>query len=321
MNRIIYFLKKNGILCLGVVVLLIAFLVSTTMVEKRKSGKLNTALRFSQGDSGSFVFNTGIIRGTLRMNGQAIGLKPFYFMNDSLSLSSNTGIFNHYRVFTVGKRYGYGARRWPGSAILAEDGTVHVFWPRTKYRPFELSAIYTIKALNIIDLTTKVKAEEDLKNFEVFLASYLNNQFTESKVWAYPSSSANTEPIFISAKKELGEWLSFPRDEDALAIINDGRWKLEPHPLEWLTVSNYALPLMVRQNPESGIAVVAITKRSDCFGVFTPHNTEKHFSHYMSLFGYNIDKGDSAQVHSRLVILKNPTDDEIIQVTNDFLWN
>lgn len=303
--------------------LIILFFILALQVNKEETTAgtqlSNTSLEFIQKEDGSFSFDTGILRGILRKNGKSTGIVPLNYINDSTSISKGEGLFNHYRVFTKGTRYGYGARRWPSTAKLNSDGGVSVFWAQTPERPFELQGIYSIIAPNVIDLVTIVHAKQNLHDFEVFLASYFNPNFNDSKVLSYQNPGQEEEPIFISAEKELGEWLGFPRDEQALKVISDGRWTLEPHPIDWTIMQYYALPLAIRQDRTTGLTIVVITKQEDCFGIFTPYNDEKHYSQYLSLFGYDIKRGKTAQAHSRLVFLKNPTNEEILQIAKDFI--
>lgn len=70
-------------------------------------------LRFLRAKDGSFTFDTGGLKGVLRQKGQSIGLVPVTYTADGTEITGGEGLFNHYRVFTRGKRYGYGARRWP----------------------------------------------------------------------------------------------------------------------------------------------------------------------------------------------------------------
>jgi hypothetical protein len=296
--------------------LFLQFDVEETLADTEAS---ITSLKFIQKDTGTFYFNTGTLSGILREEGKSTGLMPIRYRGDSVSISKGEGLFNHYRVFTEGKRYGYGARNWPSKAELNSEGDVSVFWTNTPDRPFDLQGIYRIVAPNVIDLVTIVHARRDLKKFEVFLASYLNQEFTESKIYSSQNIDQKDNPSFISASKEFGEWLAFPRDKQALKVINDGRWTLQPHPLDWTVMPYYALPLAIRQNKSSGLTVVAMAKREDCFGIFTPYNEDKHYSHYLSLFGYDIKKGETAQAYARLVVLKNPTDDEIVQIAHKFI--
>jgi hypothetical protein len=275
-------------------------------------------LQFVQGQAGSFTFNTGVLKGVLRQEGKSVGLVPVTYTANGSEITTGEGLFNHYRVFTRGKRYGYGARRWPSTAKLHTDGSVEVFWPATPARPFELRANYSWAAPNSFDLVTVIRAETKLEAFEVFLASYYHPAFTDSRVWASRDPRGGLKAGFVSADRELGEWLAFPRDERAAEVIGDGRWALEPHPLEWTLMPSFARPLAIRRDPRSGLAVIVMTRREDCFGIFTPYGEESHISNYMSLFGHDIKAGEPTSARSRLVVLPNPTEAEILGISDAF---
>jgi len=306
-----YFNKWTALLlCIAI------FSCKTSVVSQTN----NESLKFKFDNlNNSFSFNTGVLSGILRQSGKSTGLVPVTLLSDSSNIAVGEGFFNHYRVFTKGKRYGYGARRWPSTAKLKNDGSVEVVWPVTVERPFELRGTYRWISSNTIDLTTTVYAKERLETFEVFLASYYNHSYIDSQVWASRNPLNNNVKGFVPAIKALGEWLAFPRDSIAKNIISDGRWGLEPHPITWTLMPNYDKPLAIRRDPLTKTTVIVMTKRKDCFGIFTPYNEEKHISNYLSIFGYDIEAGNSAEAVSRLVVLANPTDAEILEIANAFL--
>ncbi len=192
-------------------------------------------------------------------------------------------------------------------------------WEATSERPFELGSTYSWVTPNTIDLVTVVRAEAKLKAFEVFLASYYQPPFIDSRVWATRDPRGGDQEGFVSADEELGVWLAFPRDKQGADIIDDGRWDLAPHPLAWTMMPYYALPLAIRRDPVSGLTVIVMAQRDDCFGVFTPYGEEKHYSNYLSFFGHDIEAGESARAHSRLVVLPNPTETEIRTIADEYL--
>lgn len=275
-------------------------------------------LQFKPSADGSFTFDTGVLKGVLRQEGKSIGLVPVTYTADGVELTGCEGLFNHYRVFTHGKRYGYGARRWPSRAALHADGSVEVCWAATPDRPFELRGTYRWVAPHTIDLVTVVRAKERLAAFEVFLASYYQHPFIDSRVWATRDPSGGDKEVFVSADQALGEWLAFPRDEHGTVVIEDGRWDLEPHPLAWKMMPNFALPLAIRRDPSSRLTVIVMARRDDCFGVFTPYGEEEHYSNYLSFFGHDIEAGESASARSRLVVLPDPAEAEILAVADVF---
>ncbi|MDC6365929.1 MULTISPECIES: hypothetical protein [Flavobacteriaceae] len=281
-----------------------------------QNGNEITMFRFEKGPNGGFVFKTDKLEGVLRLKERSTGLNPIYVSSDTISITKGEGLFNHYRVFSHGKRYGYGARRWSSTTKLLPNGSVEVFWAAQEKRPFELRATYQLVSQNTIDVTTVVRAFTELQDFEAFLASYFSADFIESEVLV-ADKAGNLK--FIEAKRSLGEWLAFPRDDEATSIIGDGRWELEPHPLKWEIMPKFYWPVAIRRNPKNGLTVLCMTDMESCFGVFTPYGKEKHFSNYMSLFGNDLTSGDMLSAHSRLVVLKNPSKDEIIEHIRNFM--
>ena len=260
-------------------------------------------LRFKAVGGGEFQFDTGVLRGTLRAGGKSLGLTSVVHVPTGLPLTWFNGIFTHYRVFTANQRYGGGAYLWPSVATQREDGSVEVRWPVTPDRPFEMWAVYRWTASDTLDLETGVQAHAPLVNFESFLSSYFAPQFVNSLVYARQGK----RPAFVSAEKAQGVWQMFPRDEAALALIRDGRWKILPSPVDWAIQPPIERPLGMRRDPASGITVLLMAPPQDCFAVSTPHQTENHRSLYLSLFGRTIQAGESARARSRMVVAVSPS--------------
>ena len=116
----------------------------------------------------------------------------------------------------------------------------------------------------------------------------------------------------VAAKKELGDWLSFPRDAAAEAIIADGRWGIPPHPVTFKPVARYAGALGVRRDPKSGLTAMVMAPPADCFAVLMPYGEEGHRSLYQSLFGRDFKDGEKATARARLVIGQDIADRQAI---------
>ena len=274
-----------------------ALMAISTVITHAESSNL----AFQPSDNGSYTFNTGVLKGTLRADGRSIGLLSLEHISTGTRLEGNDyGIFSHYRVFTANKRYGHGAWDWPSTSKLLPDGAVEVHWPAADDRPFELSAVYRWAAPGALDLTTSVTAHADLKDFESFLASYFAEAFHASTVYA--KGGPEKQPCFQATGQESGVWQAFPRDRRAVEIIQDGRWKIEPSPVEWVIRDEFAKPIGVRRNKENGLCTILMAKPDDCFAVMTPHAGEGHRSLYLALFGRDVKAGETATVKARFVV-------------------
>ncbi|HID76428.1 MAG TPA: hypothetical protein EYP56_10575 [Planctomycetaceae bacterium] len=256
-----------------------------------------------------FPFDTGLLRGVLRSEGRSHGLGPVVYVPSGKHIARGFGLFSHYRLLDDRARYGRAAWDWAGRARLAEDGSVEVFWPADSEHPFQMRAVYRWSAPNTLDLQTTVVARRQLRRFEVFLASYFQG-FGRSLVYVVGSPEAGAR--FLEVERAAGVWQMFPRDEAAVAIIRDGRWRRPPNPVQWQIMPRLAAPLAVRRDPPSGLAGVVMAPPDDCFAVATPYGQEPHRSLYLSLLGRRLEPDRPATARARLVIGQGISDAQVV---------
>jgi hypothetical protein len=272
-------------------------------------------LAFISGANGEYRFDTGTLQGSLRSGGGSFGLSALTHVPSGIRLDGAAyGIFSHYRVFTSKRRYGHAAWDWPSQSMRLADGAVQVLWPATDDRPFELKAVYRWCRPDTLDLETSVKAQQDLPLFESFLASYLAKDFPASSVYVKQHSSTKTRPGFISTEQAAGHWQMFPRDRNAVQLIQDGRWQLAPNPVAWTIRPDMGLPIGIRRHVQTGLTVILMAPPEHCFAMSTPYAGEGHFSLYLSLFGGSVSAGETAHARARVVIADAPTDAEILSL-------
>jgi hypothetical protein len=275
----------------------------------------NAKLAFAASGTNEFTFDTGVLKGKLRADGKSTGLSSVVHLPTGITLDSSMGLFGHYRVFSSNKRYGTAAWDWPSEAKLRRDGSVEVRWPSAEDRPFELRAVFRWAAPNILDLETSVQAKTNLAKFESFLASYFAEGFTNSCVYA----QSTAQPGLEAADRNYGIWQAFPRDDQAVSIIQDGRWKILPNPVDWAIRPHLAKPLGVRRCPANGVSVLLMSPPQDCFAVLTPFEAEPHRSLYLSLFGKDLKTGESARARARLMVVSKLQDAEIMAAYESYL--
>jgi hypothetical protein len=272
-------------------------------------------LAFSASGTNEFTFDTGVLKGKLRSDGKSKGLSSVVHVPTGLTLDSSMGLFGHYRVFSANKRYGTAAWDWPSEAKLHKDGSVEVRWPSAEDRPFELRAVYRWATPDTLDLETSVQAKTNLARFESFLASYFSECFTNSSAYV----RSNSQQWLERAGQSFGVWQVFPRDDQAVSIIQDGRWKIPPNPVDWVIRPRLAKPLAVRGCPANGLRAVLMSPPSDCFGVLTPFEGEGHRSMYLSLFGKDLRAGETARARARLMIVSKLPDAEVVRACDTYL--
>ncbi len=277
-------------------------------------------LAFVECDQGGYPFDTGVLRGTLCPKGKPQGLSSVTHIPTGARLDRGAGVFSFYRVFTTNKRYGTAAWDWSGSSSnLLPDGAVRVTWSETPDRPFALTALYRWKDPQTLDLETTVKAVADLGKFEVFVASYFDEAFPSPFAYVAENPESQGKPGFLAARKSGGDWQMFPRESQVVFIIRDGRWKIEPNPVDWAIRPHLAAPVALRRDATHGLIAIVMSPPADCFAIAMPYDGESHYSLYPSLLGRDIRAGETATAHIRLIITKAISDEEIVALYKRYL--
>jgi hypothetical protein len=220
------------------------------------------------------------------------------------------GCFSHYRLLASDARYGEAGWNWASSAALQADGSVEVRWAQDAEHPFDMRAVYRWASSNALDVTTTVTAQKELHRFEVFLASYFDG---------FPAAFGYAKDGFIEARQPMGDWLAFHRDDAAAVMIGDGRWQRPPNPVTFKPVALYGGALGMRRDAKTGLAALVMAPPTDCFAVLMPFGEEGHRSLYLSLFGRDFKRGESATARSRLVVGHAISDAEAIRMYEKYL--
>jgi hypothetical protein len=271
-----------------------------------------TGLRFREEPDGGFRFDTGVLRGKLRAGGKSGGLSDVIHVPSGKRISQTYGLFGHYRVFAANERFMPDVWATSSEAALAADGSVVAHWFAAADRPFEMWVTYRWSAPAVLDIETRVRAHASLRGFESFLASYFAEEFNRASVWTQQGKGT-----FIAADESGGAWQMFPRDEAAIRLIEDGRWKYPPNPVEWRIRANLALPIAIRREGPSALVAVVMAPVSDCFAASAPLQSDGHRSLYLSLFGRDLRDGETMSARARLVI-GTFQDNEIINLYHTY---
>ncbi len=273
-------------------------------------------LSFREDGLGNLVFDTGVVRGGVKKDGKGEGLKPLTFCDANVPIDGSHGLFIPYRFLTTKKRYGFGSWEWPHTGKVLEHGEAELAWSEAVDRPFAFQSIYRWRSADTLDLTLTFTPDTDLEKFELFLGSYFRG-FTKSK--AYTQDAGLGLPGFLEAPKEKGDMQLFPKNQDVMPMINDGRWTFPPYPNKWAIRPSLAAPLGLRQEPRSGVTVLLMAAPEDCFALSMSEQQAKLGAFYLSLFGKDVKKGQTLTAHARLVFGKNIADAQAVQKYKEYL--
>jgi hypothetical protein len=277
-------------------------------------------LAFKPGTPGLYLFDTGLLQGTLKLDGKFQGLYPLVDTTSQLELVHPPGIFSFYRVFSGNTRFGNAARDWPTETRLLADGAVEAHWPAAIEHPLAMTAAYRWTTADTLDLEIAVTPDRDLPRFELFMSSYFTKTFYAS-VYVKPEGDPRAQPRFEPVNltpTSTGGFVIFPRDKQAVQLIRDGRWKVGENPVDWALGAHLAAPLVIRRDSTQGLTAVMMSPPADCFAVATPWNPATpeaggYRSLYLSLYGGDLQAGQPARARCRLVIARNLSDEQAVE--------
>jgi len=314
------------------VVFLVGLTGAAEIAPARPGERVSAKLAFTSNKDGGYTFDTGILRGQLLPAGKTIGLSLVVHVPSGLRLDGAFGIASYYRVFTTNHRYGTAAWDWPSKSNLLPNGAVQITWPPRlrgdklapaaageEDRPFQMITIYRWKNSTTLDLETIVKPSKDLRNFEVFLASYFQEVFPSPYVYVGANPESQGKPGLLLARKSFGDWQMFPRNQEVLPAVQDGRWQKEPNPVKWVIMPSLAAPVCLRRGATTDLVVVLMAPPEDCFAIATPYEGESHYSLYLSLFGRDVKAGETAKARSRFVVTTGVSDRQILDLYQKYV--
>jgi hypothetical protein len=80
-----------------------------------------------------------------------------------------------------------------------------------------------------------------------------------------------------------------------------------------------AKPIAVRRGSKETPTAILMAPPDDCFAISTPYEGEGHYSVYFSLFGRDIEAGQTARARLRLVVTKVDSNREILKLYQHYI--
>lgn len=272
-------------------------------------------------------FQTDCVSGKYLTSGHYQGMRELVHRSTGVAIAAGErlpGLAAPYRVFANGRRYG-DVRERNGRIETVPEG-LRIAHVANQENPFDLAAVYAWEH-DTLDIRYTITAHEELRGFELGIASYLAAGFRafvsrQSNVWG--KTEERIVPVDVNPMTDV--YAVFPRSEAEMRTIFDGRWDLPPHPVRFTVPAYYALPLAYRRHAKSGVMAVGMADRKECYSICIPVNNPAENPNpangyqaiYFYLFGRDLHQGETATTRIRWVIGKDMPEDEVLALWQGF---
>ncbi|MDI1248983.1 MAG: hypothetical protein PSV13_08990 [Lacunisphaera sp.] len=217
------------------------------------------------------------------------------------------GLLNYFRVLTTGG-YLTELRVEPATLRPEKDGITLIYEPTIR-RQARVTAQFTFREPNIIDLDLRVETLASYPGFEILLSAYMAPGF-ESGAYVAKQEFGPTEPQQIRIQDQPmihGVWPFFPRDEAGAHRLTDGRHQKGRYFWRMAIGRRYGLPLAFFSKGE--VDVLLMGRPEDVYAVGATYTGDaetdsiaRHRSLYLSLFGEDFQPGEGRRTQMRMII-------------------
>ena len=195
--------------------------------------------------------------------------------------------------------------------VTRRDNGALLVWEPTISHQAKVSALFTVREPNMIDLDVAVEGYAHYADYELLLSNYVApclqgglfvRRDTSTKGMGYERIEVTDTAAFH------GMFPFFPRDERAAHIMTDGRgqkgrwyWRVAcgrsyAMPIGFATDGRVVVAFMGRPEDVSSVGVTYSAKGANY------DNVARHHALYLSLFGRDLHPGDGWRTQIRLVV-------------------
>ncbi len=272
-------------------------------------------------DGDNYYFQNDIVSGRYLTAGEYQGMRSLVHRPTGVEIAAGEklpGLAAPYRVFGNGRRYG-DVRDRPTRVDVTPEG-LRIAHPADAENPFDIVSCYAWNA-DTLDVRYTITAHTDMRAFEFGVSSYLSAGFRayvsrQSNVWGETSS----EIVPVDVNRMTDVYALFPRNEDAMKTIFDGRWDLPPFPVRYAVPAYFAHALAYRRHVKSGVMAVGMADPKECYAICVPVNNppenpdpaKGYQGIYFYLFGRDLRRGETVATRIRWIVGRNLPDQEIL---------
>jgi hypothetical protein len=197
------------------------------------------------------------------------------------------------------------------------DHGLEVRWPAAEAHHGEIVARYVIATPNAVDLTITLSSDGTYPGYEIFTSSYFDPALVPHiflRDARYGGRTGDKPQLTVPMVSDVyrGTVIVFPRDAHAARRCVDGRWdrkEFQSPIVQMCPVRHYAMPMAYVADAERDLAVVLMSRRSDCYAISTRYHADDdadrltpYSAFDFSLFGDDVLPGFERTVTMRLAL-------------------
>ena len=229
------------------------------------------------------------------------------------------GALNLYRVYSSTESFG--SLRDDQAQLERLDDGARLTWPASDERPVTISGMWRITGSAQFDLLVEVTPTKPISNFELLPAVYLAVHMGK---FIYLDGSNGPRIHALRPDKHSGDPLSYafyplgekarPAQENSGRIHSDWKWK-SVVPKEQATLpivfAEDEFVQVVLMGEEKSISAVCATPLPTVGSPEEWNSVEQHSALYFSLFGHDVEPGNTYIARMRLQMIDKPADTQV----------
>jgi hypothetical protein len=239
---------------------------------------------------------------------------------------------NLYRIMYGGRLRGY-ARTEPFRVKAEAENGITLAWQSTRANPCRLEATYTVLDEFTVELAVSLEALEYLPNYELSVSTYFDFALEPyALIPPWPGKTDNADLRLLKLEDHplvKGHYIYFPRDSKAAATLFDGRWidGNTGRPIaHFVSGPCYGRPIGIMASNE--LTAVQMADPATCSAISITYASDEtdsirhHNAVYFTLFGCDLEPGDSKTARIRQTVLPGSPDKErILKLYSEFQHN